>query len=101
MGVPDEVAPTCICLQFVVMPPTGRFDLTMIIARKAKPMRTLSTWMSSMERGRLVSTVVLKPGIIPVMFAPGREREKGVVGTQLPGFSPVYLPLQQMAVMCF
>ena len=61
------------CL-FVVMPPTERFDLTMIMARKAKPIRTLSTWMSSMERGRLVSTVVLKPGITPLMFAPGRGR---------------------------
>ena len=48
--------------------------LTMIIDRKAKPMRALSTWMSSMELGRLVSTVVLKPGITPLTAAPGGGR---------------------------
>ena len=48
--------------------------LTMIIDRKAKPMRALSTWMSSMELGRLVSTVVLKPGINPLIVAPDRGR---------------------------
>lgn len=55
-------------------PTSCRCDLTMIMARKAKPMRTLSTWMSSMERGSLSSTVVLKPGIIPVMFAPDKQK---------------------------
>lgn len=49
-------------------------DLTMIMAKKAKPMRTLSTLMSSMERGSFFSTVVLKPGIMPVMFAPAEHR---------------------------
>lgn len=54
----------------------GGENLTIIMARKAKPMRTLSTLMSSMERGRLVSTVVLKPGIIPLISAPACQSKK-------------------------
>ena len=68
-------------------PPVGGFDLTMIMAKKAKPMRTLSTWMSSMERGRFFSTVVLKPGITPVMLAPGREEGDGTDDWQSEGKS--------------
>lgn len=76
--------------EFSVLLPTSRFDLTMIIARKAKPMKTLSTWMSNMERGRLVSTVVLKPGITPVMFAPGRETKEWMEHSQLVSVLCVY-----------
>lgn len=43
----------------------------MIMERKAKPMSTLSTLMSSMELGSFFSTVLLKPGINPVTLAPG------------------------------
>lgn len=49
-------------------------NLTIIMARKAKPMRTFSTLMSSMEPGSFFSTVVLKPGIMPVMFAPAEHK---------------------------
>lgn len=60
-----------------------RGDLTMIMAKKAKPMRTLSTLMSSMERGSFFSTVVLKPGIMPVVFAPAEHRPTGGGGSGL------------------
>lgn len=49
-------------------------NLTIIMAEKAKPMRTFSTLMSSMEPGSFFSTVVLKPGIRPVTFAPAEHK---------------------------
>lgn len=49
----------------------------MIMARKAKPMRTLSTLISSMELGSWLRIVLLNPGIRPVMLAPSRGTGDG------------------------
>lgn len=48
----------------------------MIMAMKAAPIRMLSTIMSMVDRGKVFSTVLLKPSITPLLSAPEQTRKR-------------------------
>lgn len=43
---------------------------------KAAPIRTLSTMMRAKERGKVLSTVLFKPSITPLLSAPKQTRQR-------------------------